>query len=35
MKDFAAIDYETSNNERCSVCAAGNVNVRNGDIAHK
>ena len=33
MKDFAAIDFETANNERSSVCAVGIVVVRNGEIA--
>ena len=30
MKDFAAIDFETANNERSSVCSVGIVIVRNG-----
>lgn len=30
MKDFAAIDFETANFERTSVCAVGIVVVRNG-----
>ena len=33
MKDFAAIDFETANMERSSVCAVGVVVVRNGEIA--
>ena len=33
MKDFAAIDFETANNERSSVCSVGIVIVRNGEIA--
>ena len=33
MKDFAAIDFETANMERSSVCAVGVVVVRNGVIA--
>ena len=33
MKDFAAIDFETANNERRSVCSVGIVIVRNGEIA--
>ena len=33
MKDFAAIDFETANNERRSVCRVGIVIVRNGEIA--
>ncbi len=28
MKDFAAIDFETANNEPTSVCSAGIVIVR-------
>ena len=28
MKDFAAIDFETANNERSSVCSVGVVIVR-------
>ncbi|NPD91258.1 3'-5' exonuclease [Xylanibacter muris] len=32
MKDFAAIDFETANNERSSVCSVGIVIVRNGMI---
>ena len=32
MKDFAAIDFETANNERTSVCAVGIVVVRHGEI---
>lgn len=27
MKDFAAIDFETANNERSSVCSVGTVIV--------
>lgn len=30
MKDFAAIDFETANSERTSVCAVGVVVVRGG-----
>jgi DNA polymerase-3 subunit epsilon len=33
IKDFAAIDFETANNERSSVCAVGVVIVRDGEIA--
>ncbi len=33
MKDFAAIDFETANFERSSVCSVGVVIVRNGEIA--
>ena len=32
MKDFAAIDFETANYERSSVCAVGVVVVRDGEI---
>ena len=32
MRDFAAIDFETANNERTSVCSVGVVVVRDGDI---
>lgn len=32
MKDFAAIDFETANECRCSVCSVGVVIVRDGEI---
>lgn len=32
MKDFAAIDFETANNARSSVCSVGVVIVREGKI---
>lgn len=32
MTDFAAIDFETANGERSSVCSVGVVIVRNGDM---
>lgn len=32
MENFAAIDFETANNERSSVCSVGIVIVRNGCI---
>lgn len=32
MKNFAAIDFETANNERSSVCSVGIVIVKNGEI---
>lgn len=32
MTDFAAIDFETANNERTSVCSVGIVIVRRGAI---
>ena len=34
MKDFAAIDFETANECRCSVCSVGVVIVRNGEIVN-
>lgn len=33
MQDFAAIDFETANNERTSICSVGVVIVRDGKIA--
>lgn len=35
MTDFAAIDFETANQDRSSVCAVGVVIVRNGEITDK
>ena len=32
MRDFAAIDFETANSERTSVCSVGIVIVRDGEI---
>lgn len=32
MQDFAAIDFETANNERTSVCSVGVVIVRDGEF---
>ena len=32
MTDFAAIDFETANEQRCSVCSVGVVVVRGGEI---
>lgn len=32
MKEFAAIDFETANSERSSVCSVGVVIVRNNEI---
>ena len=32
VKDFAAIDFETANNERTSVCSVGVVIVREGEF---
>ena len=33
MTDFAAIDFETANEQPCSVCSVGVVIVRGGEIA--
>ena len=35
MQDFAAIDFETANSERSSVCSVGVVVVRGGEIVDK
>ena len=35
MTDFAAIDFETANGQRSSVCSVGIVVVRNGRIVDK
>lgn len=35
MKDFAAIDFETANGDRSSVCSVGLVIVRNGIVIDK
>ena len=35
MQDFAAIDFETANNERSSVCSVGVAIVREGEILDK
>ncbi|MDR1417481.1 MAG: 3'-5' exoribonuclease [Prevotellaceae bacterium] len=35
MKDFAAIDFETANYSRSSVCSVGVVVVRGGQVAEK
>lgn len=35
MKNFAAIDFETANQYRSSVCSMGLVIVRDGEIADK
>lgn len=32
MIDFAAIDFETANENACSICSVGVVVVRNGEI---
>ena len=33
MRDFAAIDFETANSERTSICSVGAVIVRDGEKA--
>ena len=35
INDFAAIDFETANHERSSVCSVGIVVVKNGEIINK
>ncbi len=35
MKDFAAIDFETANYHRASICSIGVVIVRKGEIAER
>lgn len=35
MKDFTAIDFETSNGRRSGVCSIGVVIVRDGNITDK
>lgn len=35
MRDFVAIDFETANKERTSVCSIGVVIVRNGEIVER
>ena len=35
MKDFAAIDFETANAFRCSVCSVGLVIVKDGIVIDK
>lgn len=35
MQDFAAIDFETANGQRSSVCAVGVVIVREGKVVDK
>lgn len=35
MKNFAAIDFETANNDPASVCSVGIVVVREGEIAER
>lgn len=35
MTDFAAIDFETANEQPCSVCSVGIVVVRGGEVVDK
>ena len=35
MKDFVAIDFETANGRRCSVCSVGMIIVRGGEIVDR
>lgn len=35
MRNFAAIDFETANGKRTSVCSVGVVIVREGKITNK
>lgn len=35
MRDFTAIDFETANGRRCSVCSVGAVIVRDGEIVDR
>ncbi|MDR1356106.1 MAG: 3'-5' exonuclease [Tannerellaceae bacterium] len=35
MKDFAAIDFETANADRSSVCSVGIVIIRDGQVVEK
>lgn len=35
MQDFAAIDFETANGERSSVCSVGVVVVRDGEVCDR
>lgn len=35
MKSFAAIDFETANSRRSSVCSVGVVIVRDGEIVDR
>ena len=35
MRDFVAIDFETANGKRTSICSVGIVIVRGGDIVDK
>ena len=35
MQDFAAIDFETANGQRSSICSVGLVVVRSGEIVRR
>ena len=35
MRDFVAIDFETANGRRCSVCSVGLIIVRDGEIVDR
>ncbi len=35
MENFCAIDFETANGRRCSVCSVGIVVVRNGEVVDR
>ena len=35
MQDFAAIDFETANYARSSVCSVGVIIVRGGEVVDK
>ena len=35
MRDFAAIDFETANSSRSSVCSVGIVTVRRGRVVDR
>ena len=35
MQDFVAIDFETANGRRCSVCSVGLIIVRDGEIVDR
>lgn len=35
MRDFVAIDFETANGRRCSVCSVGMIIVRDGEIVDR
>ena len=35
MKDFVAIDFESANDQRGSICSVGIVIVKNGEIVDK